>query len=267
MKDFDRVKAERISAQKELSEIQRAVDAVEGGLAKCTAEKHKLSTELSHCTKSLSEVPSNNHHVSIVSMNGDSTSSHGFSGISSSSNSNGPITTSDGSNRWLVIGIPTVPRAHNEDYLLRSLSAMADQLPADPNDLLYGQVLIVLLNVNGPGHERFDEAKALYAPDSPNNKHPKGVYFEFHDIARSGAPRGTSDSEDVWVDPKSGADPHNDPGTPNRPGYRVRKQTRNIVAVMRKSLGKGKYYLFLEDDMQICGHGFLAIQVRGRKIE
>jgi hypothetical protein len=137
---------------------------------------------------------------------------------------------------------------------------MADQLPDSPDDLMYGQVLVVLLNVQGQGHERFEEAKALYATEGPN-KHPKGIYFEFHELTRSGVSKGLFDSEDVWVDPKHGATPSNDPGTPNKPGYRVRKQTRNIVAVMRKSLGKGKYYLFLEDDMQFCMHGFLAMQV------
>ena len=47
-------------------------------------------------------------------------------------------------------------------------------------------------------------------------------------------------------DPKKDTNAHSDPGTANVPGFRVRKQTRNIVAVMRKCEGKGRYYLFLE---------------------
>jgi hypothetical protein len=48
---------------------------------------------------------------------------------------------------WLVIGIPTVARVHSEDYLLKSLLMIANQLPSDPSDLFYGKVLVNVVNV------------------------------------------------------------------------------------------------------------------------
>jgi len=44
------------------------------------------------------------------------------------------------------------------------------------------------------------------------------------------------------------------------PGYRVRKQSRNIAAVVNKVANMGRYYLFLEDDMEFCPYGVMAIQ-------
>ena len=99
-----------------------------------------------------------------------------------------------------------------------------------------------------PPHRRFDEAQRLYAAP-----HPKAQYFLFLDG------RPTPEEEPLTKDPKALATAHNDPGTPNRPGYRVRKQTRNIALVMRRCEGRGRFYLFLEDDMRFCPFG---LQVR-----
>lgn len=143
---------------------------------------------------------------------------------------------------WLAIGIPSIGRRNQEDYLLQSLASLADQLPADPNDLLYGNVLIVVVNLqsNPLEHIRYQEAKKLYS----NPDHPKSIYFEFHDDA--------------------GPD-HNpypgrlDQGTPNHPGHLVRKQTRDLVKVVELSKNKSHYYMFLEDDMVLCSSGFITL--------
>jgi hypothetical protein len=68
------------------------------------------------------------------------------------------------------------------------------------------------------------------------------------------------DPNDSGVDPKKGTTAESDKGNANIPGFRVRKQTRNLSAVLKKSSGKGKYYMFLEDDMEFCPSGFLSIQ-------
>ena len=41
-------------------------------------------------------------------------------------------------------------------------------------------------------------------------------------------------------------------GTANRPGEKVRRQTRNIASVLRAAAWRGKFFLFLEDDMLLC---------------
>ena len=164
--------------------------------------------------------------------------------------------------KWLVIGIPSVPRANEEDYLLHTLEALARQLPRDPSDLLYQRVAVMVVNVHEAGkpHRRFAEARALYAPGA----HPLSSYFYFSELS----------PEEHLADPKPGATAQNDLGNANVPGYRVRKQTRNVAAVMRRAYTSfpdsaaagtgaaavGRYYLFLEDDMLLCRHGLVAIQ-------
>jgi hypothetical protein len=146
-------------------------------------------------------------------------------------------------NKWLVIGIPTVHRTNNEDYLLKTLRAMSKQLPLAPSDLLYGKILIVVVNVqdNPTTHSRYFEAKKEFL--HANN--PKSIYFEFHD------------SLGPDVNPLPGKF---DAGTPNKPGAKVRRQTRDIAKVVKLSINKGQYYLFSEDDMVLCPAGLTTMQ-------
>lgn len=152
--------------------------------------------------------------------------------------------------RWLVIGIPTVARQHDEEYLLRTLDSFASQLSADKADLFFGNVLVHVINFQVNYHARrhvvFEKARTLY--NSPT--HPLAGHFLFTELTH----------EEVLTDPVQGATLRNDPGTPNKPGYLVRRQTRNIATTIYKSMGLGKYYLFLEDDMELCAHGLLATQ-------
>ena len=182
---------------------------------------------------------------------------------------------------WLFIGIPTVARAENQDYLLQTLASIRHQLPTDANDLLFRRVKVLVLNVEGPSHKRFYEAQTMFAaghatPDSadvngtgansvvidhrPDVHEPhKGrnhahSYFEFVTISEE---YKTSASD--FKDTKRGATPENDEGNANVPGYRVRKQTRSIAEVLKRARGRAKYYMFLEDDMLLCPHGFHSI--------
>jgi len=153
--------------------------------------------------------------------------------------------------KWLVIGIPTVGRKNNEDYLLTSLATIAEQLPIDSSDLLYHKILLVIVNMQGVGHTRFEEAKTIYTSIA----NPKSPYFFFIDAS-------TETLEDPKYPKGSGSlSSQHDLGNANVPGYAVRKQTRDIVVVMRKCMHKSKYYLFLEDDMKFCPHGLFVIQV------
>jgi hypothetical protein len=51
-------------------------------------------------------------------------------------------------------------------------------------------------------------------------------------------------------------------GHDNHPDYRVRKQTRDIAALLKFTAGTGdaEFYLFTEDDMELCPHALLATQ-------
>lgn len=155
--------------------------------------------------------------------------------------------------KWLVIGMPTVSRLNEEDYLLHTLDTIAQQLPRDPQDLMYMRVAVIVVNVQAPGttHRRFAEAQARYAPGA----HPMAACFTFLSL----------DAAEQYPDPKRGATAENDLGNANVPGFRVRKQTRNLAAVMQRAYslfpeGVGGYYMFLEDDMQLCRYGLVAAQ-------
>jgi hypothetical protein len=153
------------------------------------------------------------------------------------------------------------------------------------------KVLIIIVNIEGTTHSRYYEAQTLYE---------KYKFFKFFTLHTS----------EELPDLKIGSNAHNDPGNANVPGFRVRKQTRSIVAVIRKTLTylqfqtssntitpinsgtttntsniattsttstttsntkstsltninintpNHQYYMFLEDDMLFCPHGFLAI--------
>lgn len=145
-------------------------------------------------------------------------------------------------NKWLTIGIPTIGRRNNEDYLLQTLSSLVDQLPSEPTDLFYNNVLIVVVNLqtNPLEHQRYQEAKKLYS--NPSN--PKSIYFEFHDYG------GTDENPLPNL---------RDTGTPNKPGYLVRKQTRDLVKVLKLSFDKSSFYMFLEDDMLLCSFGYVTL--------
>ena len=147
---------------------------------------------------------------------------------------------------WLVIGIPTVARSENQDYLLQTLMSINQQLPSVPDDILFRRVKVIVVNIEGPSHKRFYEAQTTFSDRR---------YFEFVTLSEE-YKASSKDFQDV----KRGATAENDQGNANIPGYRVRKQTRSVAQVLKRAGGYGKYYLFLEDDMLLCPNGFLSIQ-------
>ena len=144
---------------------------------------------------------------------------------------------SGGQERWLTIGIPTVPRRHGERYLEQTLSAIAQQLPLRHEDPNYRRVMIVVLN-NQPGkHAVFDAARAKYEAG------PYAAYFKFveQSVAQSDSFR-------------------NQEGNPNVPSSKVRIQTRAAVAMLRASAGLASHFLFMEDDFVLCPNALHALE-------
>ena len=190
--------------------------------------------------------------------------------------------------RWLVISMPTVARRNNEDYLLQvgsiaeclllfsffhipifklsnhrhhlllrypsihnqSLDEIVQQLPMDPNDIFYRKILILIVNTMPKDlvHGRYQEARRKYA-------HLIGTYMEFIDLAE--LIDNDRNSPLNLKDPFPG---RHDTGNANVPGYRVRKQSRDIAVSMILAKGKAKYYMVLEDDMKFCPKEFKVIQ-------
>ena len=60
---------------------------------------------------------------------------------------------------WLTIGIPTIPRKNQTDYLTRTLSSLMEEVPLDPTDPMYRQVQVIVMN-NRPGaHPVWEQAR------------------------------------------------------------------------------------------------------------
>ena len=143
---------------------------------------------------------------------------------------------------FLYVGIPTVARSSAAAgwYLNASLHSILAQLPADPLHPLHLQVHVIVMN-HSPAdtpHPAFEQAKRELgsSPSSP-----------FHFLTNPGL------LSDAQPDAR-------DAGSPNVPGWRVRKQTRDIVATLRAAQGRSRYYLFMEDDFTWCPHTLQLLQ-------
>ncbi|KAH8053508.1 hypothetical protein JL722_9346 [Aureococcus anophagefferens] len=108
-----------------------------------------------------------------------------------------------GAPAWLAVGLPTVPRADDADYLLQTLASFAAELPRDASDPAHGSVVVFVVNTHGPGHKRFDEASRLYERDAQ---------FRFSAAAEAAPPNEKRDS-----------------GSANRPGWRARRPPDHLV--------------------------------------
>ena len=62
---------------------------------------------------------------------------------------------------WLTIGIPTVPRKSEADYLSRTLETLLQELPADSTDPLHARVRVLVMN-NRPGNHSVFYAVSLH---------------------------------------------------------------------------------------------------------
>ena len=141
-----------LQIETDLLKIQSELNTAETKLSQCIEQGYGEVKKLEKCNHDLqsaqsrvAQLPeSNTMHLSVPS--------------DGASNSIEP---------WLVVGIPTVARTNNEDYLLkyveinksdchiiitrfiifRVLASLAVQLPDDPSDLLYHRIVVVLLNI------------------------------------------------------------------------------------------------------------------------
>ena len=104
------------------------------------------------------------------------------------------------------------------------------------------KILVMVVNTMPKDliHVRYREAKQKYA-------HLVGVYLEFIDLAEM-----IEKSRYSYLNLQDPFPGRRDMGTANVPGYRVRKQSRDIAVSMFLAEGKAKYYMILEDDMKFC---------------
>jgi hypothetical protein len=121
-RDAARLSTERIGAQAEMQQLHRVVGAEEEKVVKCVSDKHQVIKELQRCQQSSSYSSSSSSSSRSSNVGSSKTSSRSVV-VSAHGGGEGeafPLAPAIPP-RWLVIGIPTIARAHNEDYLLTSL--------------------------------------------------------------------------------------------------------------------------------------------------
>jgi hypothetical protein len=146
----------------------------------------------------------------------------------------------------LTIGIPTIARRRQADYLRSTLHSIYAQLTTTG---LWPLVRVVVMHSHpGKRHEVFDDCQQEFT----NNPDPAARSFRFVENTRGSA----QDVDPVVLSTRrrsaSGGD------VPDR---RVRRQTRDIVSLLRHVVEvetDTKWYLFMEDDFVLCPNALLA---------
>ena len=111
------ISSEKIDPTK-WKQLQTVLKAEEAKVATCVSEKQTVALALQHCQQSQAS--------SVSSSSSSSTSMFGALTQSMTKTETSPPPSTK---RWLSIGIPTISRAHNEDYLLTSLQVPSLYLP------------------------------------------------------------------------------------------------------------------------------------------
>ncbi|XRB19636.1 glycosyl transferase containing protein [Pseudoscourfieldia marina] len=154
---------------------------------------------------------------------------------------------------WLAIAIPTVRRKDDADYLTPTLESLLAELPNDEADVMWGRVVVYVMNCEPAA----DEHRAFFNT-------------ERHIVKAYGAKAAahvrflaTRYEDSTLVDPvKPGTPEPDDLNNPtNRPGKRARKQTLDVLSLMRYIFRgpKPSYYMFFEDDFKACPHSLRAV--------
>jgi len=141
-----------------------------------------------------------------------------------------------GGGAWLTIVIPSVSRGET-DYVSVTINSILKQIPTAPGDPRRSSVRILVVD-NTP-QERGEHT----ALDQLRQQHSSNPLIEFH------------------VQPKAGrTDEGNDPDHANKPGARVRRQTKDLVYTLRQADSSSPSHIFvMEDDFYLCPHALDAL--------
>jgi hypothetical protein len=147
--------------------------------------------------------------------------------------------------KWLVIGITSTPRPGGVSYLSATLASLLAELPDRGDDPLGpSAVEVLVMNMEPGAHDAFYDARAGVGGSAKGR-----AYLRFLD--RPGA----------CEDPTPGAPPVDDLNNPrNLPGAAVRRQTCDVATLLDTAAPRGRHYMFMEDDFDVCGHALAAVR-------
>ncbi|KAL6771926.1 hypothetical protein ACKKBG_A28325 [Auxenochlorella protothecoides x Auxenochlorella symbiontica] len=156
---------------------------------------------------------------------------------------------------WLTIGIPTVPRRQTgTKYLQRTLETLLDELPGGEEDLWRNEVSVLVMN-NAPGeHAEFEELRRRAATGTDRFSLKARHYVTW------------LNNPGLVADPTpDAADPDDLHNPDDRPGRQVRKQTCDLIALLRHAAPLSRYYFFMEDDFEVCPFALRALHTAAVK--
>jgi hypothetical protein len=191
---------------------------------------------------------------------------------------------------WLTVGIPTAPRAGDEDYLTGTLETLLAELPAAPSG-----VRVLVMNTAPGRHEVYARVKARFTgtgtgtgtgtsvaggnanawglPEDSAAGSGAGEVDGERSAARSEVAESRllaaaaahvvfADSPGTYGDPtpnKPDPDDLHNPG--NVPGHAVRRQTADLATLVDlASRETSPYFLFAEDDFLTCRGMFAGLR-------
>ena len=124
---------------------------------------------------------------------------------------------------------------------MRTLESIAAELPRSQDHFLFGNILVVVVKANKWNHREYHEVKRMFQ----DIKFSKRSYFEFVDQPKNLSKRSAIKIGNIEVRDK--------------PDFRVRKQSLDIVNVILSVANKSQYYMFIEDNIFLCPFAFYHV--------
>ena len=136
---------------------------------------------------------------------------------------------------WLIVGIPTVPRPGDD--------------AARPEESPLGRVL--LSYASQVGVPRMNHVRVVVRNGRPGS-HPvfERLRHKFEGEHWVSFVEGTADEDKAGAVESDGHE---------LPSEAARKQSLDVIALLRHVQGQSKFYLFSEDDFALCSNGLVAL--------
>ena len=145
------------------------------------------------------------------------------------------LKAADRSSTWLIVGIPTVPRPGDD--------------AARPEESPLGRVL--LSYASQVGVPRMNHVRVVVRNGRPGS-HPvfERLRHKFEGEHWVSFVEGTADEDKAGAVESDGHE---------LPSEAARKQSLDVIALLRHVQGQSKFYLFSEDDFALCSNGLVAL--------
>lgn len=170
---------------------------------------------------------------------------------------------------WLIIGIPTVPRPGGTKGLHQTLLSLRKQIydaAFRDSPLSASSVHVVVMNQRPGHHHELMEAEKKWQHEPwisfVENRHPLSDVSGSSIDDGQGGGDATAAAGDGTTAARIVELRNSDEWTRKRydpPSDKVRRQSLDVVSLLRHVAGKSRYFLFYEDDFHFCENALMAL--------